>query len=632
MSGSEDQQSVEEYEDVTADRAYELFMTAQGHEDDGELSEAFAAYELIQDVALEELGKRKDVGMDYNDLASLEEPPLHVIASTAANCAGGLFLDNRDFEDAREWFQRALEWWDGAVMARLNLANIEREHGNPTTAITLYKKLVAQEEDLRKIKAEIGNAPKKPQADSGAADAKDENDEENDKAKNEDNSNEMEEEDQEEEEEEEGEGNGWIEHWVDAPVESCAEQAAYLLALMHHQWGDFDEAIPYLQKYPVKWRIGPEVWKCVGQNPELGGPKTAKEDAPVRLLKNALDADLMKALCSSFSPSSPFWEGTNYADGAYFSFWYDITQKPSNLVEKAIQELLPLVGRDDIVGAEWWVHSRPSGRNLGHQLHFDTEENSLNGKDATILHPVVSSVTYLTGDNAGAGPTVVFDQRVDDVEPATRAYVANPVNGSFLMFPGDRLHGVLPGRPPQSAKRTRNAETKLRDPTQVTHRLTLLVGFWNQDVAKIGKRRRLGPCAPFPRASRGVDWPSVIDLPAGDASPSKKGKSSSESTETTSSGPIPLGVHQVPDGLAWEGIPAGAEPPRFSLPEGLDQHFFVEDHAEFRERLLQSALAARESAEEANEDVDEDVADADADVDASASGDDEDKDDADAEQ
>ena len=99
-----------------------------------------------------------------------------------------------------------------------------------------------------------------------------------------------------------------------------------------------------------------------------------------------------------FRPSSPFWEETNYADRGYFSFWYDVQRRPKNVVEHVIQQyILPQcqeqhrqlqqlqaadTGRQAIVGAEWWVHSRPLGRNLGHQLHFDT------GKRSRRSHPV----------------------------------------------------------------------------------------------------------------------------------------------------------------------------------------------------------------------------------------------------
>ncbi|GBG28255.1 Hypothetical Protein FCC1311_044782 [Hondaea fermentalgiana] len=557
------------------DEAFELFTAAQAHEEGGDLDEAFALYERIEALALGQspagAGERRDPRWKFAELVASDEPPLHVLAATAANCAGGLFLDEGEYTEARSWFQRSLQWWDAAVMARLNLGNIEREHGNPEVAISLYSKIAEQEQEWASQRNEF---TAKSDADAQAAQ------------------------------------DSWISNWLEHPLRSCGQQAAYLIALMHHQWGRYDAAVPYLQKYPVKWRIGPAVWKCVGKSSEAdpGASLEVDQTCPVRLVKGALNDELLAALQHAFRPSSTFWDGTNYCDGAYFSFWYEIDRKPSNLVEQAIQELLSHLGRDDIVGAEWWVHSRPSGRNLGHQLHFDTEENSLGGENETILHPAVSSVVYLTGAATGAGPTVVFDQRVQDVTPGKRAFVSNPVDGSFLTFPGDRLHGVLPGRPPKPGKRTRQAETKLRDPTSEPHRLTLLVGFWTREVQKIGKRRRLGPCAPFPRASRGVDWPSEIDtIPLSDES----------KASTSGSSIVPLPVHRVPEGQAWEAVPPGPHPPQYeTLPDGLDQHFFVADHAEFRRRLL--------STNAGNDEDDDDVDDAEANIDVEEENNDDD--------
>ena len=42
-------------------------------------------------------------------------------------------------------------------------------------------------------------------------------------------------------------------------------------------------------------------------------------------------------------------------------------------------QLLPLLGPrgDSVVAAEWWVHSRLAGRNVGHELHYDLEEKVL---------------------------------------------------------------------------------------------------------------------------------------------------------------------------------------------------------------------------------------------------------------
>ena len=58
-------------------------------------------------------------------------------------------------------------------------------------------------------------------------------------------------------------------------------------------------------------------------------------------------------------------------------------------------------GHDPIVGFEWWVrvHTRSIQANLGHQLHFDTDEAFL-AQEKEVTHPAVSSVLYLTGNNS----------------------------------------------------------------------------------------------------------------------------------------------------------------------------------------------------------------------------------------
>jgi hypothetical protein len=55
-------------------------------------------------------------------------------------------------------------------------------------------------------------------------------------------------------------------------------------------------------------------------------------------------------------------------------------------------------------------------------MHFDTEEASLAA--GRLVHPVVSSVTYLSGVGR-SDPTVVLSQRVDDLG-ADYAHVSHP--------------------------------------------------------------------------------------------------------------------------------------------------------------------------------------------------------------
>ena len=84
---------------------------------------------------------------------------------------------------------------------------------------------------------------------------------------------------------------------------------------------------------------------------------------------------------------------------------YDVSRAPMNAVERLAALLLPLTGcAEAIVGCEWWVHSKAKSNGTGHQMHFDTEEGTLHAT-GEIVHPVVSSVLYLSGASE-ADPTV----------------------------------------------------------------------------------------------------------------------------------------------------------------------------------------------------------------------------------
>ena len=63
----------------------------------------------------------------------------------------------------------------------------------------------------------------------------------------------------------------------------------------------------------------------------------------------------------------------------------------------------------------------------------------------------MSSVRYLTGGAHGqqsaaspGGSTIVFDQTPDAKTIAPKIWASQARNNSFMMFPGNLLHGVLP--------------------------------------------------------------------------------------------------------------------------------------------------------------------------------------------
>merc|ERR1719291_1216846 len=150
-------------------------------------------------------------------------------------------------------------------------------------------------------------------------------------------------------------------------------------------------------------------------------PGSDECDAVMRVLPDAIPCELHSELKRVFAPDSAFWEETGYhsQERGYFSFYYNLASSPSHVVEKLITSLrsrLPRKAREAVVGAEWWLHTKPGGRHVGHQLHFDTDEAALaaaaqrgirkkrKGK-ASPSFPIYSTVCYVTtgavADDAG---------------------------------------------------------------------------------------------------------------------------------------------------------------------------------------------------------------------------------------
>ena len=346
-----------------------------------------------------------------------------------------------------------------------------------------------------------------------------------------------------EDEEEEG-------YYSPSGVESTAR---FMLAMLHSTAGRHDLAKEHLEHFPVTHRVHPNVWKLeeITSTPQAVGTY----DAPVQYQSPKEDKEqgvlppaIYQRLCKVFEPNATYWTDSDYDHRGYYSYFHDIPpalQKESperfvasNLMEDVIwNHLYPLVnqkvqsqpskdnGGDDqaattICGAEWWVHTRPVQANLGHNLHFDTDE-ALLAQDSVVSSPIYSSVLYLTGGSADreGGATIVFDQTPDAELVASKAWRCIPEDNTYLIFPGSMLHGVLPC--PGNKKEDDNGEFQ-KMPThppgkddvatiiqnqwiskqsevESRHRLTLMVGFWTRRVPdKMKKRRLYGPCGPLP--------------------------------------------------------------------------------------------------------------------------------------
>jgi hypothetical protein len=434
--------------------------------------------------------------------------------------------------------------------------------------------------------------------------------------------------------------------------------SSYMAALLASTLGQHDLAYTVLRRRFCSHgcgmtRIHPAVWKSAGAASSRGValtpvPPFASLNAAFvpAVYQEAISLDFYRILRHAFRPDSPYWAESGYDRGVYYSFWIDWPLPParhrgsaagggaaaaaaganktslvvSNAIEHAVVEhLLPRVRSllsaetlATLAGFEWWVHTRPLGANVGHQLHFDTDEALLE-QDGIVDYPICASVLYLTSkDEDGVhfnqnqrhhhrqGATVIFDQTPATTSNAERAWIGVPKSRSFVVFPGDLLHGVLPCanhsekeeveeeapmRRKRKAPTTSGKKTKQKEQLQPPppHRLTFMVNFWSKSIpARLRKRKLYGPSGPFPPPTRSHSWVNDINQGYPKAvTYDENDHSSVVDTASTFQGQ-PLGcaspawevirpakhAKEVPNDYATLGPPV--EPPK-----ALNQRFFV---------------------------------------------------------
>lgn len=396
--------------------------------------------------------------------------------------------------------------------------------------------------------------------------------------------------------------------------------ASFMSALLLSTLGKHEEALPYLKKFELSHRIHPNVWKMAQSyqdkgttasnegngkkdnntlmtfEPRIyhGDAKNTTTSADEDYSEGVLPSTLYKRICSIFEPKAPYWDESDYNNRGYYSYFIDfddrsnngqsVKDRPTNVIEEVIvKHLLPLAERTlkeehkgappAIVGAEWWCHTRALGANLGHQLHFDTDE-SLLGREKRVTHPAVSSVLYLTGGRRGkgssksvpsAGSTIVFNQTPESKEVASKAWIAHAKDNAFMNFPGDCLHGVLP------CSGSRNGDSGKK---QDNNRLTFMVGFWTRNVAKeMGNSRSLyGPCGPLPPATKEHSW--VIESQNGYSNEASSDAANHRETSDIAFDNLPCAFP------AWDQFETSAPSentcsPSLVVPKGLDHRYFV---------------------------------------------------------
>jgi len=377
----------------------------------------------------------------------------------------------------------------------------------------------------------------------------------------------LEDEGTEENEEEVDEENG---SWSQSPVEAVSR---FMASMLHSMMGNHEEARQQMKPFGFTHRLHPSVW--AGDTTSSSSSATT-----VARVQNVLPDKIHSRLLQVFAPDADYWKESGYGSRGYYSYFEPLSSDTDHVIRHVVEtHLLPLVRAylgekaQQICGYEWWVHTRPTTANLGHQLHFDTDELLLRENEPRISHPLVSSVLYLSGAGKGCGSTIVFDQTPDSETVASSVWLNTPIDNSLLMFPGNQLHGVLPCTGYiQSGECASIHPDKLFDveapkstnpDDAATNRLTLMVGFWSRNIPEDLETKPFlyGPCGPLPPQTEHT-WVKQIHEEFDQMKPLTK-----------------LSVDAVPSVVpAWEELSASDETENLlEVPQRVDHRFFVHD-------------------------------------------------------
>ena len=236
---------------------------------------------------------------------------------------------------------------------------------------------------------------------------------------------------------------------------------------------------------------------------------------------------------------SPFWMQHEYfnrekknSQRQFFSYVHDIvvgeneeerTNNFSSTMDVVIEYAKCVAGRAfprvlrEATKAEWWCHNRAHCE--GHQMHFDSDDEGING----LRHPICSVVVFIsangemmedernknnkrqrttTSENPAAfvgGPTLVTTQRDGDQKNTNfneiNGWLAYPKTNRCVVFDGELLHGVVPGRG-LNAFINNDSYTDEKS-TPLPTRTTLMIAFWD-DIEVRGSIGSIGSARAFP--------------------------------------------------------------------------------------------------------------------------------------
>jgi hypothetical protein len=385
--------------------------------------------------------------------------------------------------------------------------------------------------------------------------------------------------------------------WRERQVAAKA-QAMYTCALVELSGGSPRSADALLHELGFRLRLSDAVFA----SPDSAAAAAAvaargKAEArarlrlPVSVLDGALCAGELELLQRCFGPRSAYWSAQQYEHPScgYVSHVVSASARARHCVERVVLErLLPLAAEArrawsgsssrPLAYCEWWAHRRDAMG--GHQLHYDSDEGSLK-RGLGLKHPEVSVVLYLRAGLAGS-PTLVTSQRFgevsldDDDDDENQEELADvcgelcfPRDNRLLMFDGSLLHGVVP-RPGRSetVRGDQSARGELDD-----SRVTLMVGFWADDVTRVPYQEGLRPQANMEVPHGGVspEWARapgfrLDEWPRDSSSKSNGNKSKDNDKKAAHARPSAGSTVHVPH--VWQRI--GIEP-RQNADEALEQ-------------------------------------------------------------
>jgi hypothetical protein len=170
------------------------------------------------------------------------------------------------------------------------------------------------------------------------------------------------------------------------------------------------------------------------------------------------------------------------------TFWYPLDAAPSNLVEQAVQRLLPVIPaarRRGVLGVEWWL-SRMRTSNVGVDFHHD-RDNARYERTGREAFPALGSVLYL--NRCRGGLLAVTTEPPCERNPALAPQVHDfdfvaPAPNRYVFFEGHCTHGVLDAQ---------NCIPGRRLPREPDLRLAVAINLWRRrplDVPTFGERPR----------------------------------------------------------------------------------------------------------------------------------------------